>query len=57
MYAHYLQVSSHNLTELCNLSFMEKAFYIASMIVIKKRENQDRVSLAKYSNPFLKVKK
>ena len=40
MMAHYLQTSSHNLEELCNLTFLEKCFYIASMMVINEEKGK-----------------
>ena len=57
MMAHYLQTSSHNLEELCNLTFLEKCFYIASMMVINEEKGKTYGELALLSNPFLQKKK
>lgn len=57
MMAHYLQNSKHDITELCNLSFMEKCFYIASMIVMNEEKGKTYEQLALLSNPFLEKKK
>ena len=57
MIAHYLQNSSPSLTELCNLTMIEKCFYIASMIVFNKEKGKMYSELALLSNPFLEKKK
>jgi hypothetical protein len=55
MIAYYLQ-RGHDLTKLCNLSEIEKSFYIASMLVMKKQESENDVALAeltgKIANPL-----
>lgn len=57
MYAHYLQCG-HPLEKLINLSEIEKNFYIASMIVMKKQDTENNIALAKITgkmaNPFIK---
>lgn len=52
MYAHYLQLG-HTLEELCNLNPIEKDFYIASMSVMRRRDVEEDIELAKLSNPFI----
>lgn len=56
MIACYLQNSSPTLTELCNLTFIERCFYTASMLVIKDFKDRDKIEIAKISNPFLSIK-
>lgn len=46
MYAHYLQCG-HPLKKLINLSELEKSFYIASMLVMKKQDTDNDIALAK----------
>ncbi|MBW6408966.1 hypothetical protein [Clostridium weizhouense] len=48
MMAHYLQ-HGHTLKELCNLSELEKSFYIASMLIMKKQETDNNIALAEYT--------
>lgn len=59
MYAHYLQCG-HDLEKLINLSEVEKSFYIASMLIMKKQDTENNVALAKLTgeiaNPLLIVK-
>ncbi|WP_347470970.1 hypothetical protein [Clostridium butyricum] len=54
--AHYLNTSSHSLTELCNLSSMEQCFYLASMRINNEEQAKYDGKLAQMSNPFLKDK-
>lgn len=56
MIAFYLQNSSNDLNRLCNLSSIEQCFYIASMLLFTKQNNEDKIALAKLSNPFIKSK-
>ncbi|ACD24450.1 hypothetical protein FDE76_15395 [Clostridium botulinum] len=55
MYAYYLQ-HGHTLKELCNLSELEKSFYIASMLIMKKQKTDNNIALAEYTgklaNPY-----
>ncbi|MBA2899278.1 hypothetical protein [Clostridium beijerinckii] len=46
-----------SLTELQQSSSLERMFYTASMLVMKKEKMENDIALAKLSNPFLEKKK
>ena len=56
MFAHYLE-KGHTLEELCNLTPLEKSFYIASMSVMNEEGFEKDSILAKMSNPIYGPKK